>query len=226
MPGEGRVGAVVLAAGRSVRAGPTDKLLLSFEGVPLVRRAVDAAVESDLAPVVVVTPPGAGEVRAMLAECGVVFVENADPRAGLARSLACGVRALRGQVDAAAVLLADMPWVRAEHLRLLARAVAAELSGGGTERPGRDGGSPGRPDAWVPVFEGRRGNPVVWSSHRFDEIEALEGDRGAAQLFARGGVEAVEVAMPDDGVLRDIDTLEQWLAVARDDDRERSRTRS
>ena len=46
----------------------------------------------------------------------------------------------------------------------------------------------------VPVSDGRRGNPVLWSRRFFDELMTLDGDIGARHLIARHGEAVAEVA--------------------------------
>jgi molybdenum cofactor cytidylyltransferase len=69
----------------------------------------------------------------------------------------------------------------------------------------------------VPMHEGRRGNPVLWSRRYFPDLMALEGDRGARDLIARDPAAVVSVdAGP--AVLTDIDTpeaLDLAMGVAR-----------
>jgi molybdenum cofactor cytidylyltransferase len=60
----------------------------------------------------------------------------------------------------------------------------------------------------VPVFGGERGNPVLWGRQHFEALKGLSGDRGARALFDQCAEELVEVAMPDDAVLKDADTPE------------------
>jgi molybdenum cofactor cytidylyltransferase len=50
-----RIAGLVLAAGRSTRMGPVNKLLADLEGRPMVARVADAARTSQAAPVIVVT---------------------------------------------------------------------------------------------------------------------------------------------------------------------------
>ena len=198
MPGDPiRVAGVVLAAGLSSRAGPTNKLLLGVDGQPLVWWAVRAATDAGLDPVVLVTAPGDAEVVAATADFDLVRVENDAPRRGLASSLGLGVEAVAGSIDAAVILLGDMPWVRKPHIERLVASFAPEA---------------GRA-VCVPTFEGRRGNPVVWGARFFDEIRGLRGDRGARVLLDRHPSWVQEVAMDDPAVLRDIDTLEDWRAT-------------
>ena len=187
-----RVSAVVLAAGLSRRMRGANKLLLPLRGAPLVAHAVGAALASRAAEVVVVTGHDAEGVRGALTGCAVRFAHNPAPEAGLAGSLATGVGALAPGTEGAVICLADMPWVRAAHLDALLSAFEA------------DGLAP----ICVPVFGGRRGNPVLWPARHFAALAALRGDTGARELLEAHAGEVRRVAVADDGVLRDVDTAE------------------
>lgn len=177
------VGAVLLAAGAGRRAG-TQKLLLSIQGEPLVRRA--ACAIASLAPLVVVTNDPA--VARALEGLGPLRVVP-SPRAadGLSASLTAGLDALDADVSAALVALGDMPFVRREDIaRLLAAWRPEDL-------------------AVVPVHAGRRGHPVILTRALFDEVRALEGDVGARAILERHRTRVREVPIDHDGVLRDVD---------------------
>ena len=59
--------------------------------------------------------------------------------------------------------------------------------------------------AAVPVFGGRRGNPVVLSRDLFADVAALTGDTGARSILQRLGSRLALVDAPDDGILFDVD---------------------
>ena len=105
------VAAGILAAGRGERFGGA-KVLAEFGGIPLVRRAVDAAMESGLRPVITVVGPRAGPIEAVL-PAGVHVVQAFAARRGIAHTLRKLVQALEGwrQVDAVCVGLADQPLI-------------------------------------------------------------------------------------------------------------------
>ena len=65
----------------------------------------------------------------------------------------------------------------------------------------------------VPVHNGQRGNPVLWGRQHFEALKSLTGDKGARALFDQYADELVEVAMPDEAVLTDIDTPEALAAM-------------
>jgi molybdenum cofactor cytidylyltransferase len=186
------VAAVVLAAGRSSRMAPANKLLTEIDGRAMVERAVDAALDSQARPVVVVTGHDGGRVREALAARDVLVVANPDYAEGLSTSIHTGLNHLPPDVDGAIFILGDMPRVTAAHIdRLIAAFNPAEGRG-----------------ICVPTHRAKRGNPVLWSARYFAAIQALEGDTGARGLLGEHADQVCEVEMPGDGILLDIDTPE------------------
>ena len=184
------VSAVVLAAGRSTRMGPVNKLVASFGGRAMVRVVVDALGGSSVRPVVVVTGHEAGRVEAALAGTGVRLVHNPEHRQGLSTSIRAGLAALPESAQAAVICLGDMPLVTPAHVdKLVAAFDPAE---------GRE--------ICVPVFEGKRGNPVLFARRFFDEIATVRGDVGARHLIGEYEEYVCEVAVDDRAVLVDVDS--------------------
>jgi molybdenum cofactor cytidylyltransferase len=58
----------------------------------------------------------------------------------------------------------------------------------------------------VATFEGKRGNPVLWSRQFFADIRKLEGDVGARALILENADLVCEVEADDESPLLDIDT--------------------
>jgi CTP:molybdopterin cytidylyltransferase MocA len=190
-----RIGGVVLAAGLSRRMGG-NKLLADLSGKPLLRHAVEAALESRLDPVIVVTGHDAADIEKALGGLNVIFAHNARFADGLSTSLQEGIRALPGDCEGALVLLGDMPGISAA---LIDRVIA--------------GFDPAQGRAiCVAAKGGKRGHPVLWGRQFFEEIESLSGDAGAQSLMARhaGQIGAIETA--DDAPFTDIDTPEALAA--------------
>ncbi len=65
----------------------------------------------------------------------------------------------------------------------------------------------------MPVIDGKRGNPVLWSRRFFPELMALQGDMGARFLIGKYPEAVVEVPMTGQGALIDIDTPDALAAV-------------
>jgi molybdenum cofactor cytidylyltransferase len=183
-------GAVVLAAGRSSRMAPVNKLLMSLGDRPVIRHVVQTALDAGLDPVTVVCGHDLEAVRVALAGLPVRIVGNGDCEEGLALSIRAGVATIASDVDAALFLLGDMPLVAPRHLRPLLAAFAPA-----------EGHS-----ICIPTYGTRRGNPVLWSVQHFPRLLELSGDQGARVLFRDLADQILEVDMPDDAVLVDIDT--------------------
>jgi molybdenum cofactor cytidylyltransferase len=184
------VAAIILAAGRSTRMGGPNKLLAELGGKALVRIVTEQALASKAKDVIVVTGHQAEQVEQALQGLKVKFVRNPDFASGLASSVKTGIAAAPENADGAVVCLGDMPLIDA---RLIDRLIE-------TFAPDR-----GNLIA-VPVSDGRRGNPVLWSRRFFNELMTLDGDIGARHLIAKHGEAVAEVPVEGHGAFLDIDT--------------------
>jgi CTP:molybdopterin cytidylyltransferase MocA len=176
----------VLAAGSSTRFDGVKQLAMLGDR-PLVRWAVDAAVASDLRPVVTVVGRRAGPIEAVLPQ-GVDVVRARRAKAGISRSLRALVEALEGwrQIGAVCVGLADQPQVGEEAYRRLARAYDAGAT------------------LAVATYAGVRQNPVLIARPLWPRVKELRGDIGARALMPETDV--TEVDCTDTGSPDDIDT--------------------
>ena len=191
------IAAIVLAAGRSTRMGGPNKMLAEIGGKPLVRIAAEQALASKASPVIVVTGHQHERVAAALDGLPVTLVHNPDFADGLGGSVKAGISAVPPEADGAVVCLGDMPQVDAA---LIDQLIAAFDPVKGAL-------------AVVPVFDGRRGNPVLWSRRFFPELMAIEGDIGARHLIGRYSEAVVEVPVTGNGALVDVDTPEALRGV-------------
>jgi molybdenum cofactor cytidylyltransferase len=194
------IAAVVLAAGTSSRMAPYNKLLIADRGgKTMIARVVENVLSSAARPIVLVTGHRAEEVAAAVGGRPVRVVHAEHYADGLSASLKAGIAALDDEVAAAVICLGDMPLVTG---RMLDRLIAAYDPDEGRS-------------IVVPVHQGRSGNPVLWDRRYFAEILALSGDKGARGLLARHAEQVAEVALEDDAVLRDFDTVDSLAQLPR-----------
>jgi molybdenum cofactor cytidylyltransferase len=191
------VAGLVLAAGRSTRMKPENKLLQTVRGKPMVRHAVEAQVASRAAPVIVVTGHQREEVEAALAGLDVGFVHNPDFAAGLAGSVRAGLAALPDTASGVVVSLGDMPNVTAAVIDRLAQVFAEQAEA----------------LAVVPTLFGQRGNPVLLARGLFAAVADLAGDQGARRLLDAAGEAVIEVPVDDPAIALDVDTPEALKAL-------------
>ncbi len=185
----GKVAAVVLAGGASKRMGRANKLLAKFKGAALVHRAVESALRSDAAEVIVVTGHEADLVRQALSGLDVRFIHNPAYPEGLSTSLRAGIGVVSRTLAGAVVLLGDMPRLKAATVNALIERFSAD------------------DDAMIcqPAYEGRPGNPILWPREFFSDILDIWGDTGARQLLERYAARVSLVEVDDPGIHFDID---------------------
>jgi len=173
---------ILLAAGKSARFGPSDKLTQMFLGQPLGMHVVTALEAVPFARRVAVRDG----VQLDYAARGYHEVRNTHPEKGLSLSVRLGLEAACGPgIEAVLITLADMPRVTAAQIYRLFDA----QNGPDTIAASSDGVNP-KP-------------PVLFGASRFDALAKLEGDEGARDLIRAG---RHVVAHPDE--LIDVDTEE------------------
>jgi len=201
------VGCILLAAGVSSRMGepkllkvpqvkagdePHGKTVGTAGGKTVFEITLDRHLESSLKRIAAVVPGWLAGFGPLMERCSsdrVSFVVIDRPCL-MSDSLKAGWKHLcaRGDLDAIMISLADQPLVTAGTIDKLIRCFS-------------DSGEP----ICLPVFDGRRGRPVVIAPGLGDEILALEGDRGARSILAKHHEEIAEVAVASDEVHLDFD---------------------
>ncbi|NOX36368.1 MAG: nucleotidyltransferase family protein [Calditrichaeota bacterium] len=190
--------AIVLAAGESRRMGKQNKLLLPCEKDTVLETVVDRLSALPFRERIVVLGKDADRMLPLLQNRPVQIVRNLDFRTGISSSIRAGVQAVKGGVQGYLFYLADMPFVLPQTIRALCEVFLQH------------------PDAGIvlPVYQRRRGNPVIVHQKLTPELLALQGDAGARQLMQRFVEQVVEVPVNDPGIHRDIDTMadaRRWL---------------
>jgi molybdenum cofactor cytidylyltransferase len=85
------------------------------------------------------------------------------------------------------VALADMPYIKPETARIIARALSEGAA------------------IAAPAYRGERGHPVGFARRFGDELSALRGDAGAREILTAHPDWVTLYEVDDPGVLRDID---------------------
>lgn len=180
---------ILLAAGRGKRFDPSgvqNKLLQTLGGAAgdVVVAASAKNMLAVLPRVLAVVRPGDDKVAVLLGSLGCEVRVCADADLGMGESLTTAIEHTKG-AEGWVIALGDMPYVLPETIRALAATV---------ERGARIA---------APVYEGRRGNPVAFSSFHLPLLLALSGDQGARAILKSHAVS--ELVVDDAGVVRDID---------------------
>ena len=159
-----RVGCILLASGFSRRFGG-DKLLSLLDGDPLYSRAF-AALPARLFEKAVVTSRFP-EILDSARGAGYDALENLRADEGVAAGIRLGMEHMAG-MDGVLFAVCDQPWLTCGSAeRLLAEFCCHPHSIAALS------------------WEGRRGNPVIFSADLFPELCLLTGDRGGSAVIKR-----------------------------------------
>jgi putative nucleotidyltransferase with HDIG domain len=186
-----KIGAVVLAAGYASRMGRC-KALLEIGVVTAPEGAVRRLRAGGVTETVVVTGSYRGEVEAAAAALGCVTAYNDQFHRGMYSSVLTGVKSLPADVEAFLLLPVDIPLVRETTVRALIES-------------GETG-----PDVVYPAFLGKKGHPPLISRRLVPEILNFGGDGGLRALLARHDRASLVLDVPDEGIVMDMDTPEDY----------------
>jgi molybdenum cofactor cytidylyltransferase len=199
--GEPDIGIIVLAAGASSRMGEP-KQLLRYEKETLLGRALRAALETRLGPVVVVLGSQADAMQEEIAALDVKIVVNQYWQEGMGSSIRCGLQtletAMAGGTDAAILMLCDQPFVTSGIIRRLADAYIAR-------------GALVVASEYEAKGEKTLGVPALFSCALFPELMALRGAEGAKRVIMHHVAETEVIIMPEAGF--DVDTPDDYRAL-------------
>ena len=195
------VAAIVLAAGESRRMGSHNKLLLPFRGKTIIEHVVDQVLASAAGGLIVVLGHEHDRVKAQLQDRPVRFAINHEYQLGMTTSIRAGVAAASPKAQGFMICLADLPFITSQQFTLLVRAFEAACEN--SEKR-----------IVVPVHQGQRGNPVVFSAHFKNEILLQQGLHGCRGLIEANPEKVLEVEMASEDILRDIDTRADYEAFS------------
>jgi molybdenum cofactor cytidylyltransferase len=188
------IAALVPAAGRSSRMG-RPKLILPIAGKTVIARVVSELRKGGAEPVFVVAPAaeieGSSTIAAEARKQGAHVLTAPRPTADMRASIELGLAWMEQGPVPQAILLApaDSPGLTADLVSLLLEKARTS-----------------RAAILVPVFDGKRGHPIVLPWAVAVEIRRLPVGAGVNALLAEKRADVVEVEAADAAVLEDLDT--------------------
>jgi len=187
-----KVAAIVLAAGASTRYGEP-KQLLSIGCRTMLQHVADVVLASLVDQTIVVLGHRAGEIGATLKDMPADIVTNEEWEAGMSTSMQVGLQAVRPDVQAALLVLADQPAITPDIIIAL------------IERYRETGAV-----IVVPTYQGKRGNPTLFDRSLFPELFKVRGDQGGRQLVDMYADRTERVEVGSEAILVDVDTEEDY----------------
>jgi molybdenum cofactor cytidylyltransferase len=204
--------AIILAAGSSSRMGAgRHKLLLPLGTRPVLAHVLEATLASQARPIIIVLGHQADQVRAQIADYAadpmISIIENPAFLEGMSTSMHTGLRTLASHgykkdaavptlVDSALIILGDQPLITPHIINALIDA---------RRQTGKR--------IIAPIYDGKRGNPILFAADLFPELLDVTGDEGGRSVIERHRSDVATVELESAALTYDVDTWEAYQQV-------------
>ena len=189
-----KIAGLILAAGGSSRMGDQNKLMMPFQGKPMLNHVVNASLNSNLTQTFVVVGHQSSEIKNLVQSDDIQCVENEQWETGMASSIVAGISQLK-QFDGFLILLGDMPLVTPKLINEIIFHGSADK-------------------IVIPIKDGLHGNPVFFGSKFRDELLTLYGDSGAKKVIQDNLLSMIKIEIQSNTIFKDYDTKESLESVA------------
>jgi len=189
-----KIAGLILAAGGSSRMGDRNKLMMPFQGKPMLNHVVNASLNSNLTQTFVVVGHQSSEIKNLVQSDDIQCIENEQWETGMASSIVAGISQLK-QFDGFLILLGDMPLVTPELINEIIFHGSADK-------------------IVIPIKDGLHGNPVFFGSKFRDELLTLYEDSGAKKVIQNNLSSLIKIEIQSNIIFKDYDTKESLESVA------------
>lgn len=189
--------AVILSGGASSRMG-SPKALIPYQGRPFLEHLLEVTRHPKISVRRVVLGPHAEPIARAIHLSAEEIVINPDWEQGQLSSIHAALKSLPPDLDGLLLCLVDHPLISAA---LVSELIATFYTS--------------RAPIVIPVFEGRRGHPVIFSSQLFPELLAAPLDVGARAVVWAHRAEICEFPTNEEGCVLNLNDPEIFQRATR-----------
>ena len=186
------ISAIILAAGESRRMGEP-KQLMPLGKTTILERTVDNFLNSEVHDVIVVVGYRAEEVISLIADRSVAITINSAYREGMSTSIVAGLSLISDKTQGVMLALADQPFIDSHTINHLIEAFGVHNK-----------------NIAIPVYQGKRGHPIIFAIKYKEELLRLKGDIGGREIIDKHPDDILEVTVNCEGICVDIDTIDNY----------------
>jgi molybdenum cofactor cytidylyltransferase len=190
--------ALILSGGASRRMG-SPKALLPYQGRPFLEHLLEVTVHAKIGARRVVLGADADLIADAVRLAADEAVFNAEWEKGQLSSIQAGIRSLPAGTDGMILCLIDHPLISVGLVdELIGRFYAEQTA---------------RPTIVLPVYQGKRGHPVIFSAGVYEELLAAPLDQGARSVVWAHAGEVTEVITAEQGCVLNLNDPETVKSV-------------
>ena len=187
------ISAILLAAGQSKRMKGTNKLAKEIKGLPMIKRVVKNILSSPIDELIIVLGHQKEIIKEIIDEDKKIkFIFNKNFETGIASSIKTGLNRLSKKSSAFFICLGDMPMVDKNIYKTLIE-------------------SKNNKEIIIPNYNGKQGNPVLFSISMKEKIMTIQGDVGAKKILELNKNKILNIETNDKGVSTDFNTEDNFI---------------
>ena len=196
------VSVVLLAAGQSKRMGGKNKLTKEIEGIPLIKHSVKNILASSIDELIIILGYQKEIIEKLIDKNKKIkFIFNKDFESGMASSIKTGLDNLSEKTEAFFICLGDMPMV---NQNIYNKMIKTKLNYNKKLKPNF------KKEIFIPTYEKKNGNPVLFTKHMKEKIMQISGDDGAKELIEIYKSKALHIPVKNRGITLDFDIQEDF----------------
>jgi molybdenum cofactor cytidylyltransferase len=188
----GELWSIILAAGESKRMG-FPKMLLTINGRSMLENVINTVAGSNIKNTLVVLGAEKDKLMPLIEKYSVKSCYNGNYSDGMLSSVKYGFRNLPTDFDAVLIFQGDQPFISPDTINKVIEAYRSSGKG-----------------IVIPLFDKHRGHPLLLDRKYKGSIEKLVSSEGLRSLSYQFPDDVLEVETNDSGILRDIDTYEEF----------------
>lgn len=181
---------IIMASGFSRRID-SNKLVLDFKGKPIIERVIKAVKESDIDEIIMVYREDT--IKEIGIRNNIKAIPNYKAELGQSQSIKIGVRNASKKTNGFMFFVGDQPLLNTITINKLIKVF-------------KDGEYP----IVVPNYNGKRGNPVIFSSSFKEELLNITGDHGGRSIIMKNQDKVEFVKFENEAIGKDIDTWKEY----------------
>ena len=196
------ISAILLTAGQSKRMNGENKLTKKIKGSPLIKLSVKNILASSIDELIVVLGYQKEIIEKFIDKNKKIkFIFNKDFESGMASSIKTGLDNLSEKTEAFFICLGDMPMV---NQNIYNKMIKTKLNYNKKLKPNF------KKEIFIPTYEKKNGNPVLFTKHMKEKIMQISGNDGAKELIEIYKSKALHIPVKNRGITLDFDIQEDF----------------